>query len=118
MSVSALLPVSTLLPLSAVSSYVLWFVTPVLGALRNYAKYRTFNPVLFVRTPVLSGVIYVVLSQSGQTGQTGQTVTNAILLAAISERWVLLAYKMSLSFYYDDFRLKKAKYILKGHIKT
>jgi hypothetical protein len=98
--------------LSALSSYALWFVTPVLGALRNYAKYRTFNPVLFVRTPVLSGLLYVAVVHAEVLPDS-----TAILVAAISERWVLLAYKMSLSFYYDDFRVKKAKYILKGHIQ-
>ena len=85
--------------------FYIWMVTPVLGALRNYAKYHTFDPILFIRTPLLCGLIY------------NMGISN-IYMVSTAERWVLLGYKTLRSFYYDDYTKKKAKYIAKGHIKN
>ena len=92
--------------------YFIWLGIPILGAARNYAKYHTFNPKLFMRTPVLNTGLY--LLYRGMNLDTH----SAVLIAALSERWVLLTYKMGLSIYYDDYTVKKAKYIAKGHIKA
>ena len=86
--------------------YFLWFVTPVLGALRNYAKYHTISPLLFVRTPVLTYSIYATLP-SGE---------HQILWALIGERWVMLGLKMGLSWYKDDYHKKKKKYKAKYNL--
>jgi hypothetical protein len=92
--------------------YFIWLGIPILGAARNYAKYHTFNPKLFIRTPVLNGGLYLICRSLDVDDST------AVLLSALTERWVLLTYKMGLSIYYDDFTMKKSKYILKGHIKA
>jgi hypothetical protein len=92
------------------SLFLVWSVIPILGALRNYAKYHVINPVLFIRTPVLTGVLYLAVSRytSG---------TTAVLLSALSERWVMLFYKMGLSVYNNDYIVKKNKYIDKYNLK-
>ena len=92
--------------------YFIWLGIPILGAARNYAKYHTFSPKLFIRTPLLNGGLFLLCRGFNIDGST------AVLVSAISERWVLLTYKMGLSIYYDDYIMKKAKYISKGHIKA
>ena len=90
--------------------YAMWLLTPTLGALRNYAKYHTFTPELFIRTPILNVALYA--GYRWLSMDPGA----AVLLSTVSERWVLLGYKMGVSVYRDDFNVKRAKYIRKGHI--
>jgi hypothetical protein len=91
--------------------YFLWMVTPVLGALRNYAKYHTVSPLLFVRTPVLTYGIYAAISQVELP--RGE---NLVLWALIGERWAMLGLKMGLSWYKDDYHKKKDKYTAKYNL--
>ena len=89
--------------------YFIWLLTPVLGAMRNYAKYHTVNHILFIRTPVLTILLYTLY-------YTCDIFASPVLMAAISERWVMLFYKMCVSWYKDDYNKKKMKYIAKYNL--
>jgi len=89
--------------------FLIWFITPVLGAMRNYAKYHTVNPTLFIRTPVLTVMLYTLWNNY-------TSFACPVLLSAISERWVMLFYKMCVSWYKDDYHKKKDKYVAKYNL--
>ena len=80
---------------------LLYLITPFLGSLRNYIKYKKLNFLLFIRTPIT----YFFINLFFQYNTIWQTL--------IYERWLLFIYKTILSIYYDDYNRKKDKYILK-----
>jgi hypothetical protein len=87
--------------------FLLYFVTPILGLIRNYAKYRDFDALYFVRTPIL----YFIIRNSLLPSKYRQLVT------IIFERWVLFIYKTLLSIFNNDYHKKKYKYIKKYNMK-
>ncbi len=80
---------------------MLWLITPILGAFRNYVKYKQFKFYVFLRTPILYIFIFLLIQETN------------IWKILILERWFLLLYKSFLSFYRKDYIQKKEKYILK-----
>ena len=84
---------------------MLLFVTPLLGSLRNHVKYKNFKPLLFIRTPILYFLLFVVLQ------------TNNIWKIIVLERWFMFLYKTSVSLYRNDYYRKKNKYIKKYKMK-
>tara|TARA_B100001123_G_scaffold415707_1_gene516500 strand:- start:8535 stop:8810 length:276 start_codon:yes stop_codon:yes gene_type:complete len=81
---------------------ILYAITPALGALRNYSKYKQFQIELFIRTPITYLLIYKILSVL--------RVKNNTFMILILERWVFLVFKTILSFINDDYNIKKEKY--------
>ena len=73
---------------------MLWLMTPLLGATKNYVKYKQFKIFIFL------------LIQE----------TNPWKIL-ILERWFLLLYKSFLSLYRNDYMKKKEKYIQKYGLK-
>ena len=84
----------------------LFLVTPFLGCLRNYVKYKKVNPLLFVRTPITYFLITLLFGHSNNVYQT-----------LIYERWFFFIYKTCLSLYKNDYINKKDKYIKKYGLK-
>ena len=84
----------------------LFLVTPFLGCLRNYVKYKKVNPLLFVRTPITYFLITLLFGHSNNVYQT-----------LIYERWFFFIYKTCLSLYKNDYITKKDKYIKKYGLK-
>jgi len=80
-------------------------ITPILGAFRNYVKYKYFKPLVFIRTPILYLLIQAIIQ------------TNNIWKILILERWFMLIYKTCLSLLRNDYMKKKHKYILKYNLK-
>ena len=80
---------------------MLWLITPILGAFRNYVKYKQFKFYVFLRTPILYIFIFLLIQETN------------IWKILILERWFLLLYKSFLSYYRKDYIQKKEKYILK-----
>ncbi len=80
---------------------ILFFITPILGALRNYSKYRYFNLLLFLRTPFLYFFLYLFFQ------------TNNFWKILIYERWFFFMYKTIVSIYKKDYYFKREKYIRK-----
>jgi hypothetical protein len=82
----------------------LYLVTPLLGSLKNYVKYKHFNILVFVRTLY----VYFILNLAIQTNNTW--------LILILERWFFFAFKIIRSIINNDYNNKKQKYIKKYNI--
>lgn len=84
---------------------ILFWITPFLGALRNFTKYKYFRFLVFIRSPLLYFFIQIILQ------------TNNIWKILIIERWLMFLYKTCLSIYKKDYIIKKEKYIKKYKLK-
>ena len=83
----------------------LYLITPLLGTLRNYVKYKQIKLLLFIRTPITYFLINLIFQ------------CNSIWKTLIYERWYFFIYKTFLSLYNDDYNNKKDKYIEKYGLK-
>jgi len=81
--------------------FYLFFITPILGFIKNYIKYKQLNFLIFIRTPILYFFIYLFLQQ------------NNIWKVLIYERWFFFIYKSINSIRKNDYKNKKEKYIKK-----
>lgn len=88
---------------------ILYLFTPMLGALRNYVKYKQFKVSIFIRTPITYFLIHKILEI--------MKYKNIILYTLILERWYFLLYKTLISYINDDYNIKKQKYIIKYDMK-
>ncbi len=77
---------------------MLLIVTPFLGAIRNFVKYKQFKPFIFLRTPIIYCFLYLVFQSRN------------IWKILVLERWLMFIYKTSISIYRNDYQLKKEKY--------
>lgn len=85
----------------------MFFITAILGSVRNFVKYKKFNFLLFIRSPIISYLIYKSIPTKYE---------NRIFMALIFERWILLSYKSIYSYFNDDYHKKKLKYIIKYNL--
>ena len=90
--------------------YLLFFITSILGLLRNYVKYKKLNIYLFIRSPLLTLFIFYIISKF-------YSFNYSILLSLILERWIMLILKSIISLYRNDYIRKKDKYKQKYNIK-
>jgi|TARA_B110000285_G_C14792073_1_gene453478 hypothetical protein len=84
---------------------MLLLITPMMGALRNYTKYKDFKLLIFLRTPVIYFFLFLILQ------------TKNIWKILIFERWFMFVYKTIRSVFKKDYILKKEKYIQKYGLK-
>ena len=84
---------------------LLYLITPLLGSLRNYIKYKQIKVLMFLRTPTTYFFINILFQN------------NNIWKTIVFERWFFFIYKSLLSLYNDDYKKKKEKYILKYNLK-
>jgi hypothetical protein len=84
---------------------LLYLITPLLGTLRNYIKYKRIKILLFLRTPITYFMINLLFQN--------QNIWKTLMF----ERWFFFIYKSLLSLYNDDYNVKKQKYILKYGLK-
>ena len=83
---------------------LIFLITPFLGCLRNYVKYKQFKFLfLFFRTPVTHLIFSLLLLKN----------KHDIWKVLIFERWFFLLYKSFLSIYNDDYHKKRYKYEVK-----
>ena len=87
------------------SLLILYLVTPNLGLLRNYIKYKTLSLTTYLRTPALYFIIHFWLLLVGHR--------NVIYKTIIYERWYWFLYKSLKSYIKDDYNVKKEKYKIK-----
>lgn len=87
------------------SLLILYLVTPNLGLLRNYIKYKTLSISTYLRTPLLYLIIHFWLLLVGHR--------NIIYKTIIYERWYWFFYKSLKSYIKDDYNVKKEKYKIK-----
>lgn len=83
-------------------------IIPVLGALKNYVKYKRVSLLLFLRTPVIYTIIYTYLWTF--------KIKNKISLTIIYERIFMFIYKILYSLLTDSYHKNKLKYIKKYNI--
>jgi len=80
-------------------------ITPLLGSLRNFVKYKNFKPLIFIRTPLLYFFLFLIFQ------------TNNIWKIIVLERWFMFIFKTMKSIYRRDYIIKKEKYIMKYNLK-
>uniref|UniRef100_A0A6C0BUC6 Uncharacterized protein n=1 Tax=viral metagenome TaxID=1070528 RepID=A0A6C0BUC6_9ZZZZ len=84
---------------------MLFLITPLMGSLRNFTKYKNFNFIIFIRTPLIYIFLYLFLQ------------TRNIWKILIYERWFMFIYKTLKSIINKDYIRKKEKYIKKYNLK-
>lgn len=82
----------------------IYTITPLLGSLKNYVKYKRFNVLIFIRT----FFIYLILKLAIQTNNT--------FLILILERWFFFIFKIIRSIYRNDYIRNRIKYETKYKI--
>ena len=83
-------------------------IIPVLGALKNYVKYKRVSVLLFLRTPFIYSFIYSYLRLFNYK--------NKVILTIINERIFMFIYKIVYSLLTDSYHKNKLKYIKKYNI--
>ena len=83
-------------------------IIPVLGALKNYVKYKRVSILLFLRTPFIYTFIYSYLRLF--------KYKNKIILTIVNERIFMFIYKIIYSLLTDSYHKNKLKYIKKYNI--
>ena len=91
-------------------NYVFFFITPSLGLLRNYIKYKNLSLTLFIRSPAISIILFELMN-------INYPQCNNLLLSIILERWFMLFSKSLISFCNNDYIRKRQKYIEKYNLK-
>ncbi len=76
----------------------LYTITPLLGSLKNYVKYKRFNILTFVRSFYIYLILHLFIK------------TNNIWLILILERWFFFIFKIIRSIYRNDYMRNKSKY--------
>jgi len=83
-------------------------IIPVLGAAKNYVKYKRVSFLLFLRTPVIYSFIYTYLRLLNHK--------NKVILTIVNERIFMFIYKIVYSLLTDSYHKNKLKYIRKYNI--
>ena len=83
-------------------------IIPVLGALKNYVKYKRISLLLFLRTPFIYTFIYSYLRLLNYK--------NKVILTIVNERIFMFIYKIIYSLLTDSYHKNKLKYIKKYNI--
>tara|TARA_Y100001958_G_C21223489_1_gene548855 strand:+ start:1669 stop:1941 length:273 start_codon:yes stop_codon:yes gene_type:complete len=83
---------------------MLIIITPILGSLKNFIKYKKFNIFILLRTPIIYFFIQLLVQ------------TNNIYKILIYERWFMFLFKISRSAIRNDFIINKKKYEIKYNI--
>ncbi len=79
----------------------IYLLTPFLGLLKNYVKYKTIYVSTFLRTPLIYLFLHYIIDSYNP------------YRIIVFERWFFFIYKIGLSYYRDDYHNKKEKYIQK-----
>jgi len=83
---------------------LIYLVTPLLGSLKNYVKYKRFNFIVFIRTFYIYLTLHLLIQ------------TNNKWMILILERWFFFFFKIIRSILRNDYESKKQKYIKKYNL--
>ena len=83
-------------------------IIPVLGAVKNYVKYKRISFLLFLRTPIIYSIFYTFLWIRKYKNKISLTINN--------ERIFMFLYKIIYSLLTDKYHKNKLKYIKKYNI--
>ena len=78
------------------------FIIPILGCMKNYAKYKRVSPLLFLRTPFIYTFLYLFLTLFNFQNRICQTIIN--------ERIIMFLYKIIMALLTDNYYKKRLKY--------
>ncbi len=81
--------------------YILYLITPLLGFIKNYVKYKRINLLVFLRTPFIYSLLFILI----QTQNIWKIIT--------IERWLFFIFKIIRSTIRRDYIVNKEKYKLK-----
>lgn len=81
--------------------YILYLITPLLGFIKNYVKYKRINLLVFLRTPFIYSLLFILI----QTQNIWKIIT--------IERWLFFIFKIIRSTIRRDYIVNKGKYELK-----
>ena len=81
--------------------YIIYLITPLLGFIKNYVKYKRINLLVFLRTPFIYSLLFVLI----QTQNIWKIIT--------IERWLFFIFKIIRSTIRRDYIVNKGKYELK-----
>ena len=87
----------------------LYLVTPILGLLRNYIKYKQYKFRTFMRTPIVYAFFHSLFGLMGYR--------NIVWKTLIFERWYFFIEKSISSMWNNDYMKNKDKYIKKYGLK-
>jgi len=76
----------------------LYTITPLLGSLKNYVKYKRFNMLIFIRTIYIYFIIQLFVKG------------NNIWMTLMLERWFFFVFKIIRSFIRNDYIRNRLKY--------
>jgi len=76
----------------------IYIITPLLGSLKNYVKYKRFNLLIFVRTFFVYLMLRLLIK------------TNNSFLILILERWFFFIFKIIRSLLRNDYMRNRIKY--------
>jgi hypothetical protein len=76
----------------------LYTITPLLGSLKNYVKYKRFNILIFIRTIYIYFIIQLFVKG------------NNIWMTLMLERWFFFGFKIIRSFIRNDYIRNRLKY--------
>ena len=84
---------------------LLYTITPTLGLLRNYIKYKQTRFIIFIRTPIIYVFFHSLFCLMGYR--------NIVWRTLIFERWYFFIEKSIISLWNNDYLKNKDKYIKK-----
>ena len=84
---------------------LLYTITPILGLLRNYIKYKQTRFIIFIRTPIIYVFFHSLFCLMGYR--------NIVWRTLIFERWYFFIEKSIISLWNNDYLKNKDKYIKK-----
>ena len=87
------------------ATILLYSITPILGFLRNYIKYKQCNVRKFIRTPIVYAFFHHLFFLLGYD--------NIVWRTLIFERWYFFIDKSFMSWLNNDYMKNKEKYIKK-----
>jgi hypothetical protein len=85
--------------------YYLLFVTPNLGLIKNYVKYKIIDIPKYIRSYLLYAYIFGFLKIFSNY--------NVIYRVIIYERWLMFTFKIIRDIINDTYNINREKYILK-----
>ena len=81
--------------------YIIYLITPLVGFIKNYVKYKLINLLVFLRTPFIYSLLFILI----QTQNIWKIIT--------IERWLFFIFKIIRSTIRRDYIVNKEKYKLK-----
>jgi len=82
---------------------LIYSLTPILGFIKNYIKYKKINLLIFLRTPFIYLILKLFIKDKYKI--------------LIFERWLFFIFKIIRSYIRNDYIKNKEKYKIKYNIK-